>query len=390
MSKHIIIGNGEVLTPRERFYGGIILNGPVISGVYRGAQPPALDGSFIDAAGHWILPGLIDLHLHGANGVDFNRAPVSEIKRAAYFLAVHCGVTAFLPTVMTDSWERMAEAVAVLCRARQEIAAPEILGVHLEGPFLNPAYKGAHPAEHLCLPLPGLLEQIMEAAGGSLAMVTLAPELPGGLEAVSYFTRQGVVAALGHSGAPFDLVRQAVALGLKHVVHTYSGMAGFHHRRPGPLGASLVLDELSTELVADGVHCHPAAVKLLCRVKKPQQLVLVTDASPGAGLPEGEYTLGGAKLDIKNGCSRLADGTLAGSTLTMNRALAGAVEMGGLPLEEAVAAATVNPAAVLGLETRKGTLEAGKDADVVVMSRAYEVLLTVCKGVVMQNCLGGK
>ena len=288
---------------------------------------------------------------------------------------------------MTDSRVRMAEAVAELCRARQEIAAPEILGVHLEGPFLNPAYKGAHPAEHLRLPLPGLLEQIMEAAGGNLAMITLAPELPGGLEAVAYFARQGVVAAMGHSGAPFDLVRQAVTLGLKHVVHTYSGMAAFHHRRPGPLGASLVLDELSTELVADGIHCHPAAVKLLCRVKKPRQLVLATDASSGAGLPAGEYTLGGAKLDIKNGCSRLADGTLAGSTLTMNRALAGAVEMGGLSLEEAVAAATVNPAAVLGLEARKGALESGKDADVIVMSRAYEVLLTVCKGVVMQNCL---
>lgn len=319
--------------------------------------------------------------------MDFNDASAIEVIQAANFHAVRGGTTALLPAVMTDTWARMKSALEVISRARRHISAPEILGVHLEGPFISPAYKGAHLRENLLLPLPGLLEEICETAGSDLTMITLAPELPGGLEAVSFFARQGVVAALGHSGAAYEQVREAASRGISHAIHAYSGMAGFHHRRPGALGAVLTLDELSAELIADGIHTHPAAVKLLCRAKGPDRVVLVTDASPAAGLAEGEITLGGQKVLVREGASRLADGTLAGSTLTMNRALEGAVKMAGIPIEEAVAAVTINPSRVLGLEARKGSLVVGKDADVVVLNRSFTVLLTVSRGEILHNGL---
>jgi N-acetylglucosamine-6-phosphate deacetylase len=388
--KYRVIHNGEVITPRERYRGGVVLNHRRIEAVFRGKAPLGLpaDGTvFLDAGGHWIMPGFIDIHLHGGLGADFNNAEAGEVIRALQFHAARGGATTLLPAVITDAWTRTKSALEVISRVKREITAPEIPGVHLEGPFISPAYKGAHPAEHLLLPLPGLLEKYCETAGSELAMITLAPELPGGLEAVSFFARRGVVAALGHSGAGYEQVREAAARGLSHVIHTYSGMAGFHHRRPGTLGAALTLDQLSAEIIADGIHTHPAAVKLLYRAKGPNRVVLVTDASPAAGLEKGEVTLGGQKVLLREGASRLADGTLAGSALTMNRALAGAVEMAGIALEEAVASATLSPARVLGLEARKGSLEAGKDADVVVLNRSFEVLLAVSRGEILYNSL---
>lgn len=387
--KCLVIHNGEVITPWERFRGGVVLNHQRIAAIFRGDLPLCLPAAalFIDAKCHWIMPGFIDIHLHGGCGIDFNDAAAGDVIQAVNFHASCGGTTALLPAVMTDAWARIKSAVEVIHRARRDIKAPEILGVHLEGPFISPAYKGAHPKEHLRLPLPAHLEEICQAAGSDLAMITLAPELPGGLDAVSFFARRGIVAALGHSGAGYEQVREAAARGLSHVIHAYSGMAGFHHRRPGALGAVLTLDQLSAELIADGVHAHPAAVKLLYRAKGPDRFVLVTDASPAAGLAEGECTLGGQKVQLLAGIPRLDDGTLAGSTLTMNRALAGAVEMAGMPIEEAVAAATVNPARVLGLEARKGSLGLGKDADVVVLNRSFEVLLTVSRGEVLHNSL---
>ena len=292
-----------------------------------------------------------------------------------------------MPTLLTGSLPRLKGAGAVIRTARLSFSAPEILGIHLEGPFLNPAYRGAHPAEKLRLPSPELVEEIAASAGAGLVMMTLAPELPGGMDAVSYLHRNGIVAALGHSGAAFEQVRDAAERGLSHAVHTYSAMGGFHHRAPGTLGAVLSLDRISAELIADGVHTHPAAARILFRVKGPGRVVLVTDASPAAGLDDGDYTLGGQKVLLREGRSLLPDGTLAGSTLTMNRAVAGAAAMASLTLAEALAAATVNPARVLGIDGRKGSLEEGKDADLVVMDHSFAVLLTMCRGRVIFNRL---
>lgn len=388
--KFLVIHNGELITPWERFHGGVVLLHSRIAAVFRGDLPLRFSDSAaacIDAGEHWIMPGFIDIHLHGGFGTNLNDASAVDLTQTVNFHASCGGTTALLPTVMTDDWMRMKSAVEVIRRARREISAPEILGVHLEGPFISPAYKGAHLEEHLLLPLSTHLEEIYQTAGSDLVMITLAPELPGGLDAVSFFTRRGIVAALGHSGAGYEQVVEAAARGLSHAVHTYSAMSGFHHRRPGTVGAVLTLDQLSAELIADGVHTHPAAVKLLYRAKGPNRVVLVTDASPAAGLAEGEFTLGGQKVQAREGACTLADGTLAGSTLTMNRALAGAVQMAGIALEEAVAAATINPAAVLGLEARKGSLDLGKDADVVVLNSSFEVLLTVSGGEVLHNSL---
>ena len=383
----MVIYNGEVVSPPECYHGGIVLRRRCIEGVFRGDRRPAFSAGtarFIDAAGGWILPGFVDLHSHGACGIDFNSAGVEEVLQAARFHAAG-GVTALLPAVMTDAWPRMIRAVQVIRQARLAAAAPEILGVHLEGPFISPAYKGAHPEEHICIPTAPQLEEISDLAGRDLAMITLAPELPHALDAVSYLSRKGVVTALGHSGASYEQVRQAISLGLAYAVHTFSAMAGFHHRLPGALGAVLTSDELSAELVADGVHTHPAAMKLLYRAKGYDRVVLASDSSPAAGYGEGEILMAGRKVMIREGAPRLADGTLAGSYLTMNRALAGAVLMAGIPFDKAVASATVNPARVLGIENRKGSLSVGKDADVVVMNRSFEVLLTIGRGSILYN-----
>jgi N-acetylglucosamine-6-phosphate deacetylase len=378
-----VVYNGEVLTPRRRLRGGVFIRGGRIAALFEGAPPPggaACGARLYDARGNYIIPGFIDMHLHGGSGVDFNRASAAGLAEAAQYHAAAGGTTALLPSLLTDSLPRLKEAAAVISRARRDCPGPEILGIHLEGPFLNPAFKGAHPAQHLLDPERRHLEALAGAAVGELVMLTLAPELPGGMEAVSFFARRGVVVALGHSGATYEQVREAAGRGLRHAVHTYSAMAGFHHRAPGALGAVLSLDGVSAELIADGAHTHPAAAKILFRAKGSDQVVLVTDASPAVGLGDGECLLGGRRVLIEKGQSFLPDGTLAGSTLTMNRAVAGAAEMASLPLEEALAAATVNPARVLGLSGRKGSLEQGKDADVVVMNRSFEVLLTLCRG----------
>jgi N-acetylglucosamine-6-phosphate deacetylase len=309
---------------------------------------------------------------------------VEEVLQAARFHAAG-GVTALLPAVMTDAWPRMIRAVKVIRQAKLNAAGPEILGVHLEGPFISLAYKGAHPEEHLSLPTSQQMEEIIDIAGRDLSMITLAPELPHALDAVSYFSRKGVVTALGHSGASYEQVRQAISQGLAYAVHTFSAMTGFHHRAPGALGAVLTSDELSAELIADGVHTHPAAMKLLYRAKGYDRVVLASDSSPAAGYAKGEILMAGRKVMVREGAPRLADGTLAGSNLTMNRALAGAVLMAGIPFDKAVASATLNPARVLGIDSRKGSLSVGKDADVVVMNRSFEVLITIGKGTILYN-----
>jgi N-acetylglucosamine-6-phosphate deacetylase len=378
-----VVYNGEVFTPRRRFRGGVVIRDGRISALFRGAPPAGSASRRVkryDARGNYIVPGFIDMHLHGGGGIDFNRAAPSDLAKAAFFHASAGGTTALLPALLTDALPRLKAAAAAIGRARREAAGPEILGLHLEGPFLNPQFKGAHPEEHLLLPERRSLEELAGAAGSSLVMVTLAPELEGGLEAVSYFNALGVIVALGHSGAGFERVCAAAERGLRHAVHTYSAMAGFHHREPGALGAVLSLDGISAELIADGVHAHPAAAKILFRAKGPDGVVLITDASPAAGMGEGEYVFGRRKIVVKQGRPLLPDGTLAGSTLTMNRAVALAAGMASLPLEEALAAATVNPARVLGLQARKGSLEPGKDADVVVMDASCNVLLTLCRG----------
>ena len=382
--------NGIVYTPWEKFYGGVVIRGNILEQVFKGDPPQAKTGDrhlLIDCCEYKIMPGFVDIHVHGALGFDFTIASGKEGEKAIYHHGTSGGTTALVPTMVSAPIEHLKQTASNLSaiRKRQGPGSPEILGVHLEGPFLNPWYKGAHSMEYLKNPEAELIEDLAAFLGENLKILTLSPELPHALEAISYLKNKEVTVALGHSGASVEEVEQAVACGLRHVVHTFSAMRRFHHRSPGVLGAALTDDRLSAEIIADGVHTHPAAVDLFFRAKPGGKTVLVTDALAVCGLPGGECLLGDKKIIYRQGKAFLENGNLAGSVLTMNQALKGAVEMSGLSLEAVLPAATINPARVISTSKRKGSLETGKDADLVVLDDHYNVQATFCRGTLLTN-----
>jgi len=381
--RRYVLHNGTVCTPWEQFYGGVAVCGEQIDRVFPGDVPEPLareGGLLIDCRGGRIMPGFIDLHLHGAGGHDFTLASSEEAIHAVSYHAAAGGTTTVMPTLVSAPLERIKEAGEMIRQTRAKISSPYLAGLHLEGPFFNPWYKGAHPEAYLAKPEPALIEDLISSLGDVLGMVTLSPELHHAFKAINRLDDNGIVAAAGHSGATFEIIEKAAAHGLRHVVHTFSAMRRFHHRSPGVLGAALTLDNLSAEIIADGIHTHPAAVKLFFRTKPTDKAILVTDALAVCGLPDRECRLGEKTIINQGGKALLEDGTLAGSILTMNRALAGAVKMAGLPLEKVLPAATINPARVLGLEHKKGSLEKEKDADITVIDAHYNVMLTICRG----------
>jgi len=382
-----VLYNGKVYTPWEMFSGGVAVTGDKIDLVFAGDIPESLNrdgGKMIDCQGGMILPGFIDLHLHGAKGFDFTLASSEEITGAVSYHASVGGTTTLMPTLVSAPLDHIKQAGERIRKARSNTNAPYLAGVHLEGPFFNPWYRGAHMEKHLKNPEPGLIEDLLLSLGDILGMVTLSPELPHALDAINRLDKSGVITAAGHSGATFEEIEQAATCGLRHVVHTYSAMRRFHHRSPGVLGAALIMDDLSAEIIADGIHTHPAAVKLFFRAKPTAKAILATDALAVCGLPDQECRLGDKKIISRDGKAFLEDGTLAGSILTMNRALGGAVKMSGLNLEDVLPAATINPARVLGLEDKKGSLETGKDADITIIDACYSVMLTLCRGIPFQ------
>ncbi len=378
-----VLYNATVYTPWEMFPGGVAVSGDKVEQVFAGDIPEPLireGGSLIDCLGGMILPGFVDLHLHGAKGFDFTLASAREITRAVSYHTSVGGTTTLMPTLVSAPLDQLERAGERIREARAKTNAPYLAGIHLEGPFFNPWYRGAHMEKYLKKPEPGLIEELLSSLGDILGMVTLSPELPDALDAISRLDKNGITAAAGHSGAGYEEIKKAAECGLRHVVHTYSAMRRFHHRSPGVLGAALTMDSLSAEIIADGIHTHPAAVKLFFRAKPAEKTILATDALAVCGLTDQECRLGDKKIISRGGKATLEDGTLAGSILTMNQALAGAVEMSGLRLVEVLPAATINPARVLGLDHKKGSLETGKDADITVLDACYNVKLTVCRG----------
>ncbi len=322
-----------------------------------------------DAA--WIVPGYIDTHVHGGGGAQCNTSDPDEIASVAAFHARH-GTTALLATTVAAPVRELEAALRAVERAG-------VLGAHLEGPFISRAWPGAMDPDVFLDPDPVVLERLL--AAGGVRMVTLAPELPGALALVRALARAGVVASLGHTDASYAQARAAVDAGARSVTHLFNAMRPLHHRAPGILGAALELDALSCELTCDGVHVDPAALRLAVRAKGVAGVRLVTDAIEAAGLPDGGYRLGSASVTVTEGRAVLTGTqTLAGSTLTMDAAVRGAARFLGVAVEEAVAMASVAPARLLGLESRKGSIAAGLDADLVLLDEDLRVLRTMIGG----------
>ena len=331
-----------------------------------------------------VLPGFIDEHIHGAGGADAMDGTVEALQTISEFVARE-GTTGFLATTMTQSPENITSALKAVKKIREkgEYKGAEILGVHLEGPFISPKHVGAQPLEYVANPSAKLFDEYNKASGNAIKIVTLAPEVDGGLELVKHLGEKGVVASVGHTGGKYADVVKAVAAGATNVTHTYNAQTGLHHREAGVVGAAMLLDELNCEMICDTIHVSVPAIKLVIKNKPHDKYTLITDAMRAKGMPDGKSELGGQEVFVKNGEARLADGTLAGSVLKMNVAIKNLVEKVGVSFTDAVDFATYNPAQNIGVLNERGTIEVGKRADLTVLDKNYEVLYTVVNGKVV-------
>jgi N-acetylglucosamine-6-phosphate deacetylase len=358
--------------------GWVAVEGGVISGVGAGDPPPGAS-EVVDVARRWLLPGFVDVHMHGGGGAQITTDDAHEIRQAVAFHRQH-GTTTTLASLVTDELDRMAAAVRIIAGIIRDEPGGPIAGIHLEGPFLNPAKKGSHDASYLRAPDPVALRHLLDAGDGTVRVVTLAPELPGGMELVRLLVVSGVLPAVGHTDATFAEARLAFASGARIATHLFNAMREFHHREPGPAGAALADDAVTCELINDGFHVHDDVVRIAVNAAGPERIAFVTDATPAAGMTDGAFRLGPVPVFARNGKVTLADGTIAGSTLTMDAALRHAVRCVGLPIVAAAPAAATTPATLLGIGERTGSIQPGKDADLVLLSEALTVDGVISRG----------
>ncbi|WP_106768566.1 N-acetylglucosamine-6-phosphate deacetylase [Paenibacillus faecalis] len=372
---------GQVLTPEGMKKNGVLaIRGEHI--VFAGeasAMPSDLDQSeaeiIRDQSDHYIIPGFIDIHVHGGNGEDFMD---SDQKVLDTITSYHCsqGTTAMLATTMTAPKKAIDSVLKEVHEYRQQkMPYTRLEGVHLEGPFISPKWPGAQNPEHIVPASIEWLEEWEKSYPGLVKQVTLAPEREGALEAIAWLKEHGITAALGHTDASYDEVLNAIDAGLSHGVHTFNAMTGLHHRNPGTVGAMLSDDRLSAEIIADGIHVHPAGIRILERMKQNEKLILITDAMSATGMPDGEYTLGDLPVIVKDGVAKLKGerDSLAGSTLTMIKGFQFLIREIGVSMERASEIASLNPAKRLGISHRTGLLKKGYQADVLLLNSDLDI-----------------
>jgi N-acetylglucosamine-6-phosphate deacetylase len=328
---------------------------------------------------YYLVPGFIDLHIHGAGGKDVMDGSVEALAAISGALAAE-GVTGYLATTMTADRQHIENVLRTIAMAMPDKNGAAIIGAHLEGPFISSARLGAQRGEHTELPDHKLVMHWQEIAKGAIRLVTLAPELPGVLQLIKILHDMGVIASVGHTNSTYAETCDAIAAGCTHATHLFNAMRGLHQREPGAVGALLLAHEVMAELIVDGLHLHPAIVALALRLKGKDGLLLVTDAMRAKCLGDGTYELGGQAVSVKSSMATLEDGTLAGSTLRMPEAIKNMMQFTKCSLVDAISMATINPARVLKLSDRKGTIEVGKEADLVVMNANLDVVLTLREG----------
>ena len=357
----------RILTP-----GWVAVEDGLVAAVGEGPVPPARSHlAQIDATGHQVVPGFVDIHSHGGGGATFGAgAPIVESARTVIATHLAHGTTTMVASLVTASLPALLAAVEALADL---VEAGDLAGIHLEGPWLNPLHRGAHDPLLLRDPTIADVDHLLGARPGAVKIVTLAPELPGGLAAVRRIVSHGAIAAIGHTDADAATAVAAVDAGVTLATHLFNAMPPIHHRTPGPVLALLEDPRVAVELVADGVHLHALTVEHAARSAGAGRTVLVTDAMAATGADDGEYLLGDQVVDVVHRVARLREGgAIAGSTLTLDAALRFASTVAGVPFERALAACTTTPAAVLG-RTDVGNLEPGARADVVVLDEALTV-----------------
>ncbi len=364
---------GKVLTPFGLIENGVIaVSGATISYAGERKDLPSVYAEWLTVPTEengLLIPGFVDVHVHGGAGHDFMDSDRETLDAITRFHSSQ-GTTTMLATTMTAPKSDIDNVLREVNAYRSEdMPFAQLAGVHLEGPFISPQWPGAQNPAHIVLPTVSWLEEWEQQYPDLIRQVTLAPEREGALEVISWLRDKGITPALGHTDATYDQVIAAVEAGLSQAVHAFNAMTPVHHRKPGTAGAVLGDQRIAAELIADGIHVHPAVMSILARMKTSSNLILITDAMSAAGLGDGEYTLGDQPVNVSGGIATLKnnDGALAGSTLTMIRGFRNLIADVGLTLEEASQAASLNPAISLGLEQQIGTLESGKHADILLL-----------------------
>lgn len=338
----------------------------------------------IDAKDNMVTAGFIDTHIHGAVGRYFMEGSAEVFDKAFNFL-VSTGVTGFLPTTSTVEITKLKEAIVQMKRIYDSLQTSSlkesILGIHMEGPFINPEKGGAQSKENICQPDLTLAKDLLESGRELIKIVTLAPEMEGIHDIIALLKSKNIIVSAGHTNATYEDIAKAHRIGLDHITHMYNAVKGFHHREVGTVGAAFILDGVCCELIMDGIHVSPSAAKILKKIKTPDKIILISDSSGFTGLPDGIYTrFDGQKVKIKNESVRLLTGGLAGSLLTINKAVYNAVKFMECSINQAVKMASYNPAKLLNVHDRKGSIEEGKDADLIIIDDKIDVRLTMIKG----------
>lgn len=378
MAPSLVLAGARVVLPTEVVDDGrVVVEGTRITaaGPADAVSAPA-GAEVIDVSGHWLVPGFVDIHNHGGGGASFS-GTAEEILTAVRTHRRH-GTTTLVASTVTDEMDLLVRQAGLLSELAEQ---GDIAGIHFEGPFISPCRKGAHSEELLRDPDPAEVRKLIDAGRGRARMVTLATELPGGIDSVRLLAEHGVVAAVGHTDATYEQTVAAVDAGATVATHLFNAMPPLGHRAPGPIAALLEDERVTVELINDGTHLHPAALELAFRHAGAGRVAFITDAMDAAGIGDGRYMLGPLEVEVSEGVARLVHGgSIAGSTLTLDRAFKRAVTVDGLPVPDAVAALSANPARLLGMSDRIGSLEPGKDADLVLLDADFDL-----KGVLRQG-----
>lgn len=377
----------RLYTPLEEIENPLVIieDGDISEISSRSSRAAPANATSVDFGDAILAPGFLDIHIHGGAGLDVMRASRSELPRFGHFLTEH-GVTGYFATTVAApldatcaALERLADEIEAYPQSNGGPVQARPLGIHLEGPFLSHKRRGVHPPEFLVEPTVAIFDKLWQAARGHVRMLTIAPEIPGAMEVIAEAARRSVCVSIGHSDAELSVARDAVKAGARHATHTFNAMRPLDHRSPGIIGEVLSDDAITADIIVDGIHVSPEVVKVFLQAKGPERAVLITDAMSATGMPEGRYQLGPIEVQVKDGRATAGD-SLAGSVLTMDRAVRNVTKFSDWTLRQAVRAATWNPANAVGLSMSHGKLAVGGRADLVVLSRSGEVLKTIVAG----------
>ncbi|WP_330282711.1 N-acetylglucosamine-6-phosphate deacetylase [Streptomyces sp. NBC_00588] len=360
-----VLTGGQVVLPT-----GTVPDGRVIVDGTRITATAPENAQVIDVTGHYVVPGFVDIHNHGGGGASFTSGTVEEVLKGIHTHRLH-GTTTVVASTVTGDMDFLAQRAGLLSELAEQ---GDIAGIHFEGPFISPCRKGAHSEALLRDPDPAEVRKLVDAARGQAKMVTLATELPGGVDSVRLLAEHGVIAAIGHTDATYEQTVEAIEAGATVATHLFNAMPTLGHRAPGPIAALLEDERITVELINDGTHLHPASLQLAFHHAGAGRVAFITDAMDAAGFVDGTYMLGPLEVEVSEGVARLVEGgSIAGSTLTLDRAFKRAVTVDGLPVEDVVAAISANPARLLGMDDTVGSLEPGKDADVVILDEHFDL-----------------